>query len=522
MLLMNDITKITIIFAAILVVLMIVLIVVTVKVLKGGNSDGEEEEVSESVKRALKDESEDDDEEEDDDELEDDDQDEDDDQEDDDEESEEAEKPEEPDEKSAKNIKEKKIRKAVEEEPPVQETISLDETQEEIEEESDEDDEDDSVDEPTADISEAQAAAKKYDEEYVSEDTQVMDDVVDRLNDEIDDDDLDSEYADSAFAPQSVADRFAASVAKADRKKRAEYESRKGIKNSEKTEDKVIINNVAEPYDEEDEEETTAENLSSDESEASDKAEAGAVADDSAFSDSAFGEQPEYAEEENIHPLPVTGNTIPINPVNVVNISTVNSVDTVNTKNESAGINDMNEVKDFLEENPKPKKKKKKIKKSEREFEKKFGFEPEFGRGKYYWYNNQDIENLTKKEDMYFYCHYFDTPEDTVNSLIVEMYDCAFVRTEEIQYIAYGVRFKSMNFRTIINTKEHIDFDKDEATKTPTSNDMDVIYEKWCGYVDKFMEIIVFNAPDSIKDEIIESLYEYGRNDVDTLMVSPE
>ena len=154
--------------------------------------------------------------------------------------------------------------------------------------------------------------------------------------------------------------------------------------------------------------------------------------------------------------------------------------------------------------------------------EKKFGGDPDFGRGRYYWYNNQDIENLTKKDDMYFYCHYFDEPEETFNSLLVEMYDCAFVRTEEIQYIAYGVRFKSMNFRTIINSKEHIEFDKAEATKTPDENDRNVIYEKWRGYVDKFLDIIVFNAPDDIRERIIDSLYEYGRNDIDVLMNSPE
>ena len=123
---------------------------------------------------------------------------------------------------------------------------------------------------------------------------------------------------------------------------------------------------------------------------------------------------------------------------------------------------------------------------------------------------------------MYFYCHYFNNAADAVMPLIVEMYDCAFVRTEEIQYIAYGVRFKSMNFRQIINTKEHIEFDMADATKQPNENDKMLIFDKWCGYVDKFMEIIVFNAPEEVRNEIIEMMYEYGRNDVDVLMNSPE
>ena len=85
-----------------------------------------------------------------------------------------------------------------------------------------------------------------------------------------------------------------------------------------------------------------------------------------------------------------------------------------------------------------------------------------------------------------------------------------------------GVKFKSMNFREIINTQEHIDFDRDEATKEPTEEDMDIIYEKWRGYVDKFLEIIVIEASQNVKDAIVETIYEYGRNDVDVLMVSPE
>ena len=76
--------------------------------------------------------------------------------------------------------------------------------------------------------------------------------------------------------------------------------------------------------------------------------------------------------------------------------------------------------------------------------------------------------------------------------------------------------------RQIINTKEHIEFDMADATKQPNENDKMLIFDKWCGYVDKFMEIIVFNAPEEVRNEIIEMMYEYGRNDVDVLMNSPE
>lgn len=524
MLLMSDITKITIIFAAILAVLMVVLIIVTVKVLKSGKDTEEEdkEDVQDTVQKALSD---DEYEEQDDDEDED-------------------------------------------EEPEVNEAGTAD-AEAEVEEPAEEaegdyedsDEDEDPNNDPTDDISEIQAKLHKVAPEYTTEETVVMDDMVDEVNER--EALIDSEFADSAFAPQSVADKLAATVAKADLEKKAEYEARKAKLRAAKAaaegsvvksaapapaiEDVILPKAVTEEDDVltaatqrvEIDEEAVAEAPASaaeavapaGETEASYEAEVPAEEDsafgdsafgDSAFEDSAFGEQPEAAEE-HIHPLPETSQTIPVNPVNAVNIATVNSVDMINTTNESAGISDMNQVKDFLEENPVPKKKKRKIKKKEQEFIKKFGdLEPHFKNGSYYWYNNQDIENLTKKEDMYFYCHYFNNAADAVMPLIVEMYDCAFVRTEEIQYIAYGVRFKSMNFRQIINTKEHIEFDMADATKQPNENDKMLIFDKWCGYVDKFMEIIVFNAPEEVRNEIIEMMYEYGRNDVDVLMNSPE
>jgi hypothetical protein len=102
------------------------------------------------------------------------------------------------------------------------------------------------------------------------------------------------------------------------------------------------------------------------------------------------------------------------------------------------------------------------------------------------------------------------------------MYDCAFVRTEEIQFIAYGIQFKSMGFREIMNTSTSIRLDKSRASHEPTEKDLELIYQKWCGYVDKFLEIIVFNTPNDVKDYIKDRLYEYGHNDVDTLLYSPE
>ena len=528
MLLMNDITKITIVFAAILAILMVVLIIVTIKVLKGGKDEEEEENVEEKVEKAMSDDEEGQDDYSDEEYYEDD----------------------EPEESAAHEnsaVSEDKT-DAVEEEQPVINTAVKGETQKidtkavvdsaDYGDENDDDVYDDEeYNEPTDDISEIQKEVRKAEQKYVSEDTLVMDEVVDGVR-SAQESLIDSEFADSAFAPQSVADKLAETVAKVDEEKKAEYEARKAAKKvpdvilpKPEVDDTAASVNAAPAVSAHDESAKdtdvsgSAEKTSDseyDDSAFADSAFGDSAFSDSAFADSAFGKQPEPVEE-HIRPLPETSPTIPVNPVNAVNIATVNSVDQVNTTNETAGISDMNEVKDFLEENPVPKKKRRKVKKKEQEFIRKFGdLEPHFRNGNFYWYNNQDIENLTKKEDMYFYCHYFNNVDDAVMPLIVEMYDCAFVRTEEIQYIAYGVRFKSMNFRQIINTREHIDFDMATATKQPSQDDIMLIYEKWRGYVDKFMEIIVFNAPDNVREEIIDKMYEYGRNDVDVLMNSPE
>ena len=213
---------------------------------------------------------------------------------------------------------------------------------------------------------------------------------------------------------------------------------------------------------------------------------------------------------------------ITVNPVNEVNINTVNSTEEVDTKNPKAGINGMEDMKEFMEENPEPKVKKRKIKKKDKVYEDKFGTHgDEIKTAKYYWYNTQDIEGLVRKEDMYFKCHYFDDANEVVLDLITEMYDCAYVRTEQLQRIAYGITFKSLGMKEILRSEENLGFNKDNATKEPTDSDKEEIYTKWCSYVDNFMKIIEINAPDSVKEYIVEKMYEYGHKDVEELMYSP-
>ncbi len=198
-------------------------------------------------------------------------------------------------------------------------------------------------------------------------------------------------------------------------------------------------------------------------------------------------------------------NKITVNPVNVVETTPKENID---------------EVKEFLEENPTPvtTKKKKSKKKKGGDYERSVA---PIKTSKYFWYNTQDIKELTRKEDMYFKCHYFDNGDDIILDLITEMYDCAFVRTEELQRIAYGITFKSLGMKEILRSEENLGFDHDKATKEPTESDRQEAFEKWCQYVDSFLEIIVINAPDEVKNYIIDKMYDYGHKDIEELMYSP-
>ena len=209
----------------------------------------------------------------------------------------------------------------------------------------------------------------------------------------------------------------------------------------------------------------------------------------------------------------------PVNPVNAVAFNTVKTAGMVKTKNEDAGIENEEELEEYLSQNPVPKKKKKKTKKKDEVFDEKFGpTDFEIEGAKYFWYNSQDIADCKRKEDMYFHCHYFDNPERAVVPLITEMYDCAFVKTEELQFIAYGIQFKPLSFKEILNSDGSLGFDKSEATKEPSDADKKLIYKKWCEYVDSFLEIIVINASEDVKEFIKSKLYEYGKKDVDIII----
>lgn len=241
-----------------------------------------------------------------------------------------------------------------------------------------------------------------------------------------------------------------------------------------------------------------------------------------------------------------------------------------------------------------------------------------------YWYNLREVEDCRKGEDFEKYYHYFIGVDQGVRELLVEMYDCGIVRTDELEEIAYGKNhFRNVDLSFLeefekemaeeepdllgdevaeeVNTYEKAEilddeiiqvegitegfFGKDKndivwASKQLKKDDpglMDIhgtlsegvenvlaaveaekraeeeenepfikkkeksieearrarkmtanaearnkIYEKWVGYVFELYEVVSINANEDTKHRIRKALMDYGYNDVDVLLESPE
>lgn len=147
--------------------------------------------------------------------------------------------------------------------------------------------------------------------------------------------------------------------------------------------------------------------------------------------------------------------------------------------------------------------------------------------GNKFWYNKEDMADATD-EVLKLRCkHFFENNSDCVHDIIIEMYDCGIVKTEELFVAAYGeaaLTPDSLVFK-LTGMSEDEDTEKEEEKESlpPISDDSQrVIYEKWTQYVNKGLEMIEINAPESDKGQIVDELMTYGRKNLLTLMYSPE
>lgn len=133
----------------------------------------------------------------------------------------------------------------------------------------------------------------------------------------------------------------------------------------------------------------------------------------------------------------------------------------------------------------------------------------------FFWFNKMDVAERPSYKTPEMYYHYFDTAKDCIEDLLIEMYDCALVRTEEIRYIAYGIEPRAISMKEILSSGNYMNQQK---LKEPTTQDLVRIYEKWCGYVDKLFDKVEIHADEYTINEIRRILCEYGRSDVDVLL----
>ncbi len=88
-----------------------------------------------------------------------------------------------------------------------------------------------------------------------------------------------------------------------------------------------------------------------------------------------------------------------------------------------------------------------------------------------YWYNIREVENCAEDERERYY-HYFESTETAMHELLLEMYDCGVVRTDELNQIAYGKnRFKDMDLSFLEELEREMMADETSSQEEATIED---------------------------------------------------
>lgn len=145
----------------------------------------------------------------------------------------------------------------------------------------------------------------------------------------------------------------------------------------------------------------------------------------------------------------------------------------------------------------------------------------EQGESKGYWLNKDDMDEEDQTYHLRYY-HYFDNIDECIHDLIVEMYDCGFVRTEDIFVAAYGEdALKPDSF--IYMTDDDPDFEKAKAALPPVSEkNQKIIYDLWVSYVEELLYRVEIHTIPANQDIIKDALMVYGRKKISILLRSPE
>ena len=121
-----------------------------------------------------------------------------------------------------------------------------------------------------------------------------------------------------------------------------------------------------------------------------------------------------------------------------------------------------------------------------------------------YWYNLREVEDCKEGEDFEKYYHYFIGVDQGVHELLLEMYDCGIVRTDEWEEIAYGKNhFRNVDLSFLEELEREMQSDEQEEESTEESAEEPIIQVE--GVSDNF-----FAMP---KNDVVSAAKNLSKND---------
>lgn len=121
-----------------------------------------------------------------------------------------------------------------------------------------------------------------------------------------------------------------------------------------------------------------------------------------------------------------------------------------------------------------------------------------------YWYNLREVEDCKEGEDFEKYYHYFIGVDQGVHELLLEMYDCGIVRTDELEEIAYGKNhFRNVDLSFLEELEREMQADEQEEESTEESAEEPIIQVE--GVSDNF-----FAMP---KNDVVSAAKNLSKND---------
>lgn len=121
-----------------------------------------------------------------------------------------------------------------------------------------------------------------------------------------------------------------------------------------------------------------------------------------------------------------------------------------------------------------------------------------------YWYNLREVEDCKEGEDFEKYYHYFIGVDQGVHELLLEMYDCGIVRTDELEEIAYGKNhFRNVDLSFLEELEREMQADEQEEKSTEEPAEEPIIQVE--GVSDNF-----FAMP---KNDVVSAAKNLSKND---------